>query len=133
MQKRRERLAGRAPVQALERTVVEHAVDPPHLLVQDGVERTAPGQDLAHDAVSVLVRPALPRMVRLREVDLDPERLIELLEEVELLAVVRYQKFLIIEAIAKPAAASAVSSKPPYLFRENRCNSGRAASTMPPL
>ena len=37
------------------------------------------------------------------------------------------------EAIAKPAAASAVSSKPPYLFRENRCNSGRAASTMPPL
>ena len=38
-----------------------------------------------------------------------------------------------IEAIAKPAAASAVSSKPPYLFRENRCNSGRAASTMPPL
>ena len=38
-----------------------------------------------------------------------------------------------VEAIAKPAAASAVSSKPPYLFRENRCNSGRAASTMPPL
>ena len=38
-----------------------------------------------------------------------------------------------LEAIAKPAAASAVSSKPPYLFRENRCNSGRAASTMPPL
>ena len=37
MQERRERLAGRAPVQALERTVVEHAVDPPHLLVEDGV------------------------------------------------------------------------------------------------
>ena len=59
---------------ALERTVVEHAVDPPHLLVEDGVERTAPGQDLAHDAVAVLVRPALPRVIRLREVDLDPER-----------------------------------------------------------
>ena len=52
MQERRERLAGRAPVQALERTVVEHAVDPPHLLVEAGVERTAPGQDLAHDAVN---------------------------------------------------------------------------------
>ena len=88
MQERRERLAGRAPVQALERTVVEHAVDPPHLLVEDGVERAAPGQDLAHDAVAVLVRPALPGMVRLREVDLDPERLLELLEEGELLAVV---------------------------------------------
>ena len=60
MQERRERLAGRAPVQALERTVVEYAVDPPHLLVEDGVERTALGQDLAHDAVAVLVRPALP-------------------------------------------------------------------------
>ena len=30
VQERCERLAGRAPVQALERTVVEHAVDPPH-------------------------------------------------------------------------------------------------------
>ena len=59
VQERRERLAGRAPVQALERTVVEYAVDPPHLLVEDGVERTALGQDLAHDAVAVLVRPAL--------------------------------------------------------------------------
>ena len=59
MQERRERLAGRAPVQALERAVVEHAVDPPHLLVEDGVERAALGQDLAHDAVAVLVRPAL--------------------------------------------------------------------------
>ena len=86
MQERYERLAGRAPFQALERAVVEHAVDPPHLLVEGGVERTAPGQDLAHDAVAVLVRPALPRVVRLHEVDLDPERLIELLEEVELLA-----------------------------------------------
>ena len=99
MQERRERLAGRAPVPALERTVVEHAVDPPHLLVEDGVERAALGQDLAHDAVAVLVRPALPGMVRLREVDLDPERLLELLEEGELLAVVRYQKFLITDII----------------------------------
>ena len=73
MQEHRERLAGRAPVQALERMVVEHAVDPPHLLVEDGVEWTVLGQDLAHDAVAVLVRPALPGMVRLREVDLDPE------------------------------------------------------------
>ena len=32
VQERRERLAGRAPVQALERAVVEHAVDPTHLL-----------------------------------------------------------------------------------------------------
>ena len=45
----------------------------------------------------------------------------------------RFHSYTQIEAIAKPAAASAVSSKPPYLFRENRCNSGRAASTMPPL
>lgn len=81
MQERCERIAGRAPVQALERTVVEHAVDPPHLLVENGVERTALGQELAHDAVAVLFRPALPRVVRLREVDLDPERLLELLEE----------------------------------------------------
>ena len=29
VQERRERLAGRAPVPALERTVAEHAVDPP--------------------------------------------------------------------------------------------------------
>ena len=35
MQERRVRLAGRAPAQALERTVVEHAVDSPHLLVED--------------------------------------------------------------------------------------------------
>ena len=83
MQERRERLAGRAPVQALERTVVEHAVNPPHLPVEDCVERTALGQDLAHDAVAALVRPALSRVVRLREVDLDPERLLELLEEGE--------------------------------------------------
>ena len=60
VKERRERLAGRAPVQALERTVVEHAVDPPHLLVEDGVERTALGQDLAHAAVAVLVRVHLP-------------------------------------------------------------------------
>ena len=66
MQERGERLAVRAPVQALERTVIEHAVDPPHLLVEDGVERAAIGQDLAHDAVAVLVRPPLPGMVRLR-------------------------------------------------------------------
>ena len=46
MQERRERLAGRAPVQALERAVVEHAVDPPHLLVEDGVERAALGRIL---------------------------------------------------------------------------------------
>lgn len=38
MQERRERLAGRAPVRALERAVVEHAVDPPHLLVEKGDE-----------------------------------------------------------------------------------------------
>lgn len=88
VQKRRVRLAGRTPVHALERAVVEHAVDPPHLLVEDGVERAALGQDLAHDAVAVLVRPALPRVVRLREIDLDPERLLELLEEGERLAVV---------------------------------------------
>ena len=88
MQKRRERLAGRAPVQALERSVVEHPVDPLHLLGENGVERAALGQDLAHDAVAVLVRPPLPRVVRLREVDLDPKRLLELLEEGELLAVV---------------------------------------------
>ena len=39
------------------------------------------------------------------------------------------------EAIEKPAVGSAVSSKPPYQFCGNacRCNSGRAASTMPPL
>ena len=58
VQERRERLAGRAPVQALERAVVEPAVDPPHLLIEDGVERTLLGQDLAHDAVAVLVHPA---------------------------------------------------------------------------
>ena len=91
MQERRERLAGRAPVQALERAVVEHAVDPPHLLVEDGVERTALGQDLAHDAVAVLVRPTLPGMVRLREIALDSECLFELLEEGELLALVECQ------------------------------------------
>ena len=50
MQERRERLAGRAPVPALERTVVEHAIDPPHLPVEDGVERTAHGQDLLRQA-----------------------------------------------------------------------------------
>ena len=62
MQERHERLAGRAPVQALERAVVEQAVDPPHLLVEDGVERTALGQDLAHDAVAALVqRREMPR------------------------------------------------------------------------
>ena len=38
VQERRERLAGRAPVQALERTVVEHAVEPPHLLVEKGIK-----------------------------------------------------------------------------------------------
>ena len=39
------------------------------------------------------------------------------------------------EAIEKPAVGSAVSSKPPYQFCGNacRCNSGRAASMMPPL
>ena len=78
-------------------------VDPLHLLVEDDVERTALGQDLAHNAVAVLVRPPLPRVVRLRKVDLDPKRLLELLEEGKLLAIVDYQKFLIIDIIKNPA------------------------------
>ena len=65
VQERRERPAGRAPVQALERTVIEHAVNPPHLPVEDGVERTALGQDLAHDAVAVLLRVPVARLAPL--------------------------------------------------------------------
>src|SRR5574344_1658317 len=77
VQERHEGLARRPPVEALHRPVVEHVVDPAHLLVQDGVERTSLRQHPAHDPVAVLARPALPRMVRLREVDLETERLLE--------------------------------------------------------
>ena len=59
-EKFRERLPGRAPVQALEGAVVEQAVDPAHLLPGDVVERTPLGQDFPDDAVAVLVRPPFP-------------------------------------------------------------------------
>ena len=84
----RERLAGRAPVQAPERAVVEHAVDPAHLLPGDVVERPPLGQDLPDDAVAVLARPPFPWVVGLREVHLDAGRLPDPPELRELLAVV---------------------------------------------
>ena len=87
-QERREGLPRRPPAEALHRPVVEHVVDPAHLLVRDGVERAALRQDPAHDPVAVLVRPAFPRVVRLGKVDLDAEGLFELPEERELLPVV---------------------------------------------
>lgn len=59
-EQRRERLSRRAPVEALERTVVEHVVDPTHLLLGDVAERPALGQDLPDDTVAVLVRPPFP-------------------------------------------------------------------------
>lgn len=74
-QERREDLLRRPPAEALHRPVVEHVVDPAHLLVQDGVERTSLRQAPTHDSVAVLVRPAFPRVVRLGKVTLDAEGL----------------------------------------------------------
>ena len=55
-----ERLAGRPPVEASERSVVEEVVYAAHLLLKDPVEVASLGQDFADNPVAVLVRPALP-------------------------------------------------------------------------
>ena len=97
------RFARGTPVETLHRTVVEQAVDPLQLGVENVLERAALRKDHPHDPVAVLVRATLPRMIGLGEVDLQPERLFELAELRELLAVVGYQKFLIIDIIRNPA------------------------------
>lgn len=56
----RKRLPGRAPVEAPKRAVVEHVVDPAHLLLGDVAERPPLGQDFPDDTVAVLVRPPFP-------------------------------------------------------------------------
>ena len=56
----REHFARSAPVQAFERTVVEHVVDPLELLVGQVIEGAAFRKDFAHDAVTVFVGTAFP-------------------------------------------------------------------------
>lgn len=80
VQQRIERFARNAPVEAPERTVVQQGVDPLQFRVENVIERASLRQHHADDAVAVLVRPQLPRMVGLREVDLETECLPELLE-----------------------------------------------------
>ena len=103
LEARHEHLARSAPSEAPERTVVEHAVDPAHLLVRDRVEAASLRQHLADDAVAVLVRAALPRVVGLGEEHAQPQLVHEDIELRELLAVVYYQKFLIIDIIGNRA------------------------------
>lgn len=90
-QQRVVRFAGRTPVETLHRTVVEQVVDPLQLGIEDVLERASLRKNHPHDPVAVLVRAALPRVVGLGEVDLQPERLFELAELRELLAVVECQ------------------------------------------
>src|SRR5574344_653876 len=87
----REHLARRPPPEASQRPVVEQAVDALHLLLGDVVEPAAFRQDDPNDAVAVLVRPPLPRVVRLREEDVEAAIPHEHLELRILLAVVKRQ------------------------------------------
>ena len=73
----REHLARRPPPEASQRPVVEQAVDALHLLLGDVVEPAAFRQDDPNDAVAVLVRPPLPRVVRLREEDGESDRRVQ--------------------------------------------------------
>ena len=102
-QQRVVRFARRTPVETLHRTVVEQVVDPLQLGIEDVLERASLRKNHPHDPVAVLVRAALPRVVGLGKVDLQSECLFELAELRELLAVVDYQKFLIIDIIRNPA------------------------------
>src|SRR5574344_1163980 len=87
----REHLARRPPPEASQRPVVEQAVDALNLLLGDVVEPAAFRQDDPNDAVAVLVSPPLPRVVRLREEDVEAAIPHEHLELRILLAVVKRQ------------------------------------------
>ena len=59
------------------------------MLLRDGSEITALGEEKAQDAISVLVRPTLPRLVRLSEVDHGVQLLLQFPELGEFRAIVQ--------------------------------------------
>ena len=74
--------------QALSRPVIESIHDVVHLLLRQGIQRPALGHILANQPVGILVEPALPRMVRMREIHRRLQRLADGRMVGKLLAVV---------------------------------------------
>ena len=85
----KEDLSRRSPTKAFPRSGVDQRHDRVYVLLRDGPEITALGEEKAQEAVGVLVRPTLPRLVRLSKVDHGVQRLLQGPELGELRAIVQ--------------------------------------------